>query len=148
MICEMAKPRARPPLGDDDYRRLLEFRVALRRFLKWSEEQAVHAGVTTQQHQLLLAVRGHAGGSSPTVGELAEHLLLRHHSVVELVDRTEHAGHVSRFVDDVDRRVVRVRLTDAGQHVLHELSAAHLEELVRLAPTVGRLANGLAPADP
>ena len=70
--------------------RLLEFRTGLRRFLHWSEEQARAAGLTAAQHQLLLAVRGHDGG--PTIGEVAEQLLLRHHSAVELVDRAERPG--------------------------------------------------------
>ena len=62
------------------YQELLAFRTALRRFLRWSEQQAAAAGVTGQQHQLLLAIRGHDGPGAPTVGDVAEHLLLRHHS--------------------------------------------------------------------
>ena len=73
-------------LTDDDYRRLLELRTGLRRFVRWSEQQARNAGITPAQHQLLLAVRGHPGGA-PTVSEIAAHLLLRHHSAVGLVDR-------------------------------------------------------------
>ncbi|HMK11464.1 MAG TPA: MarR family winged helix-turn-helix transcriptional regulator [Acidimicrobiales bacterium] len=134
-------------LDDEEYGELLAFRTALRRFLHWSDEQARRAGLTAQQHQLLLAIRGHAGGAQngaePTIGDIAESLLLRHHSAVELVDRAEQAGLVHRSVDDVDRRVVRLSLTAKGQRVLHKLSAAHLDELQRLAPTVARLARGL-----
>ncbi|MCU1361463.1 MAG: MarR family transcriptional regulator [Ilumatobacteraceae bacterium] len=131
------------PLRDQQYRELLQFRIALRRFLRWSDGQAVAAGLTAQQHQLLLAVRGHEGSSHPTVGDVAESLLLKPHSVVELVDRTEAAGFVRRIVDGDDRRVVRVSLTRRGQQVLEKLSATHLDELARLAPIVGRLARGL-----
>ncbi|HTN78072.1 MAG TPA: MarR family winged helix-turn-helix transcriptional regulator [Acidimicrobiales bacterium] len=129
-------------LADEQYSELLAFRTALRRFLHWSDEQARSAGLTPQQHQLLLAVRGHEG-SQPTVGDVADSLLLRHHSTVELVDRAEQAGLVHRSVDDTDRRVVRLGLTAKGQRVLHKLSAAHLDELQRLAPTVVRLARDL-----
>ena len=73
-------------IDDADYRRLLEFRTGLRRFLHWSEEQARAAGVTPAQHQLLLAIRGH-DGAGPTIGDVADYLLLRHHSAVGLVDR-------------------------------------------------------------
>lgn len=121
-------------LDDADYRRLLGFRDGLRRFLHWSEEQAKAAGLTPAQHQLLLAVRGHGG--PPTIGELADHLLLRHHSVVELVDRAEQAGLVRRESDRADHRIVHVRLTASGARRLATLSAAHLEELARLAPQV------------
>ncbi len=124
-------------LTDDDFARLLEFRDGLRRFLRWSEERARAAGVTPAQHQLLLAVRGH--GSPPSVGEVAEHLLLRHHSAVELVDRAVEAGLVRRTHGDVDQRVVRVALTDEGQDRLAALSQTHVEELGRVGPRLSVL---------
>jgi DNA-binding MarR family transcriptional regulator len=116
-----------------DYTKLLDFRTALRRFLHWSEDQARAAGLTPAQHQLLLAVKGHPGESDPTVGELAEHLLSKHHSVVELIDRAVVAGLVERHRDEDDHRVVRLRLTELGEQRLEDLSRAHLEELRRLA---------------
>lgn len=134
-------------LRDEQYVQLLDFRVALRRFLKWSEDQAAKTGITTQQHQLLLAIKGHPGPTSPTIGEVAEYLLVRHHSVVELIDRAERADLVSRRVDEDDRRVVHLDVTGHGRHVLHLLSAAHLEELARLAPIVGRLVADLGDRD-
>jgi DNA-binding MarR family transcriptional regulator len=130
-------------LSDEQYRELLQLRTALRRFLHWSDEQAAAAGITGQQHQLLLAVRGHDGPLAPTIGEVADHLMLRHHSAVELVDRAEQAGLVRRVLAVDDRRVVRLSLTAPGRRVLERLSAAHLDEFARLAPTVGRLARGL-----
>jgi DNA-binding MarR family transcriptional regulator len=135
-----------PTLDDEQYAELLAFRTALRRFLHWSDEQARTAGLTAQQHQLLLAIRGHKVDdehTAPTVGEVAESLLLRHHSTVELVDRAEQAGLVHRSVDDADRRIVRLGLTAKGQRLLDRLTAAHLDELQRLAPTVTRLARRL-----
>lgn len=131
-----------PPLADEQYEELLAFRTALRRFLHWSDEQARLAGLTAQQHQLLLAIKGHRG-DAPTIGDVAESLLLRHHSTVELVDRAAAASLVDRTVDDVDRRAVRLSLTAKGERLLQRLSAAHLDELRRLAPTVARLARGL-----
>ena len=65
---------------------------------------------------------------------MAEHLLLRHHSVVELIDRAETAGLVERAGDDRDQRVVRLALTDAGKERVAALAGAHLEELSRLRP--------------
>lgn len=119
-----------PRLTADDYGRLLAFRDGLRRFLHWSEEQAKGVGLTTAQHQLLLAVRGHEG--TPSISEVADHLLLRHHSVVELVDRAVTAGLVTRHEDPIDQRVVRLTLTATGEAKLSALAAAHLEELSRL----------------
>jgi DNA-binding MarR family transcriptional regulator len=128
---------------DADYRRLLELRTGLRRFLRWSEHQARAAGVTPAQHQLLLAIRGHRDERGPTVGDVAGHLLLRHHSVVGLVDRAKAAGLVTRNPDPDNSSVVRLRLTERGAEQLEALSELHLEELAHLAPTMHALWDAL-----
>lgn len=128
-----------PPtrLADSEYASLLRFRVGLRRFLRWSGEQAAKAGLTPAQHQLLLAIRGHLDSRGPSVGELAGYLCTRHHSVVQLIDRTEQLGLIARNRGNgEDRRVVRLALTRAGEEKLALLSTAHLEELRRLASLV------------
>jgi DNA-binding MarR family transcriptional regulator len=117
-------------LRDEQYKELLAFRDGLRRFQRWSDEQAKAVGLTGPQHQLLLAIRGH--GSPPSIGDVAGHLLLRHHSVVELVDRAVDLGLVVRVGDADDHRVVRLRLTRAGERKLAALTAAHVEEVARL----------------
>jgi DNA-binding MarR family transcriptional regulator len=122
-----------------DYRRLLETRTVVRRFLHWSEQRAAEAGLTAAQHQLLLAVRGHPSDEEPTIGELAEHLLLRHHSTVQLVDRAELAGLVVRHRDGDDHRRVRVALTPEGMRILESLSVQHLEELNRVGLAFGEI---------
>jgi DNA-binding MarR family transcriptional regulator len=121
-----------PEPSEADYARLLHFRSALRRFLHWSEEQARDAGLTPAQHQLLLAIKGHEGEAGPTIGDAAEYLALRHHSVVGLVDRAERAGLVERRRDPDDHRVIHLRLTAAGEERIRMLSAAHLRELDQL----------------
>ena len=121
---------SRRSLEDSDFARLLAFRDGLRRFQHWSERQARAVGLTPAQHQLLLAIRGH--GSPPSIGAVADHLLLRHHSAVELVDRAVAVGLVERIDDPADHRVVRLRLTDDGAARVAALADAHLEELSRL----------------
>jgi len=128
-----------PRLTQRDFERLLEFRVALRRFQRWSEDQAQAAGVTHVQHQLLVAIKGHAGDMPPTVGDLAGYLLLRPHSTVELVDRAEAADLVERAPDSDDGRVVRVRLTREGERILQQLTSAHLDRLHELAVVLDEL---------
>ena len=83
-------------LPDESYAQLLALRTGLRRFQRWSEQQAADAGLTPAQHQLLLAIRGHSDPRGPTIGEVADYLLLRHHSTVGLVDRADAAGLVTR----------------------------------------------------
>lgn len=126
-------PKSRK-LNDDDYRRLLEFRTAIRKFLKYSKTQAEQLDLTPTQHQLLLAIRGSRSESGPTIGQVAECLLIKHHSAVELVDRAESAGLVERRVDAADHRVVRLRLTRAGAAKLERISVANLNKIGRLGP--------------
>ncbi len=133
-----------PPLTRDDFEHLLAFRTSLRRFQRWSEDQAKAAGLTHVQHQLLVAVKGHPGGLPPTVSELADYLLLRHHSTVELVNRAEAAGLVRRIADMRDARLVRVRLTARGERILAQLTPAHLVELHSLAGVLDELVSGWA----
>ncbi|MGH9060751.1 MAG: MarR family winged helix-turn-helix transcriptional regulator, partial [Acidimicrobiales bacterium] len=112
----------RQKLSDADYRRLLTVRTGLRSFFRWSERQAALAGLTPAQHELLLAVRGHDDPRGPTISDLASHLLLRHHSVVGLVDRADARGLVVREGEPEDHRVVRVRLSREGERSLEALS--------------------------
>jgi DNA-binding MarR family transcriptional regulator len=126
----------------EDFEHLLAFRTSLRRFQRWSEDQARAAGLTHVQHQLLVAVKGHPGSQPPTIGDLAGYLLQRHHSTVELVDRAEAAGLVRRVGDVQDARVVRVRLTAKGDRILSELTPAHLVELHSLAAVLNELVAG------
>lgn len=130
---------AEPPLSDADYRTLATFRAELRRFLRFSEEAARAAGLSPQQHQLLIAIRGHDGPDPPTVGELATALQIRHHSVVELIDRSVEAGFVRREPSMVDQRRVHVVLTPRGEAMLRSLTAAHRQEHRRLAAILARL---------
>jgi DNA-binding MarR family transcriptional regulator len=132
------------PIHDSDYARLLTVRTGLRRFERWSAEQAATHGLTTSQHQLLLAVRGHHDPHGPTIGEAADYLLIRHHSAVELVDRTEKAGLILRTRDAEDRRAVRLRLSPRGTRLLAALSSAHLEEIARLTPLFESFLDTLA----
>jgi DNA-binding MarR family transcriptional regulator len=128
---------------DQDYQQLLQLRTGLRLFQRWSEQQAAAAGLTPAQHQLLLAIRGHPDPRGPTIGDVAAHLLLRHHSAVGLVDRAETAGMVKRTPDPQNASTVRLRLTDEGARRLATLSEQHLEELAHLAPTMRTLWDAL-----
>jgi DNA-binding MarR family transcriptional regulator len=117
-------------MRDSDYRALARFRYALRVFLRFSEDAARADGLTPNQHQLLLAVRGFPGGR-PTIGDVAEWLQLQHHSTVELVDRVVDAGYVRRIADRDDRRRQRLVLTAAGARTIERLSEIHRAELRR-----------------
>jgi DNA-binding MarR family transcriptional regulator len=116
-----------------DFENLLAFRVALRRFQRWSEDRAGEVGLTHVQHQLLVAIKGHPGDRPPSVRELADYLLLQSHSALGLVQRAESAGFVRRRPDPDDARVVRVELTEKGDQLVTELTKVTLAEMRKLA---------------
>lgn len=133
--------------ADFDYAALLRFRVALRTFNRWSEDQAATLGLTHTQHQLLLAVKGHADPRGPTIGEAAEYLLVRHHSAVELASRVEAIGLIERTADRDDGRVVRLRLTPSGEDRIRELTKIVLNELRSLALVLEALTDNAGATD-
>lgn len=133
----------RPAKGDTthavDYETLAEFRYQLRKFLAFSEAAADKAGLTPQQHQALLAIKGFSSPGPISVGDLARFLLIRHHTAVELVDRMTKLELLSRIVDDDDGRRVLVKLTRKGEQKLRTLSKIHFEELRSASPALTRI---------
>jgi DNA-binding MarR family transcriptional regulator len=123
-------------LTKQEFEALARFRFGIRRYLRFSEETVRRCGLTPQQYQLLLALKGFPEREWATVRELAERLQLRHHSVVELVDRAQGQGLVERAANPDDARSVRVLLTGEGERILGRLSALHREELRRLDATL------------
>jgi DNA-binding MarR family transcriptional regulator len=129
-------PRSRP--SQSDYSALAEFRYVLRRFLDFSEKAARKAGLTPRQHQALLVIKGYRGGDPISVGDLAERLVIHHHSAVELTNRLVESGLVVRLHDENDQRRVLLCHTERADACLEELSGAHLDELSRIRPLLGQ----------
>jgi len=121
-------------LSKSDYERLAQFRYLVRSFLAFSDTAARRAGLTARQHQALLAIKGYPERQRVSVGELAERLGLRHHSVVGLLDRLASHGLIRRQTSTGDRRQVLIELTPKAETMLEHLSRAHRAELKRLAP--------------
>lgn len=127
----MIKPKK---LLKRQYETLAAFRYELRKFIHYSEIAAHNCGLTPQQHQALLAIKGFPDRDHVTVGELAERLQLRHHSVVGLVNRLVMEKLVVRIPSEGDRRQVLIQLTPKGEKTLEKLSAVHREQLKRIGP--------------
>ena len=115
-------------------RTLAEFRYEMRRFMQFSEQAAQEAGVQAKQYQLLLQVAAASPAITVTIAYVAERLGLKHNSAVELVDRSEREGLVSRSEDDLDRRRTILRVTRKGSQLLSKLAGQHGRELREAAP--------------
>ena len=120
-----------PNLGE-----LAEFRFQLRKFLSFSEVASEACGIAAQQYQLMQVIGALKPGQSASISYLADRMILRHNSTVELVDRAERAGLVRRRDDEKDLRRSLVELTQNGRSILTKLVAQHIEELVKRAPSL------------
>lgn len=143
MSARLKKPAPRG-LSATDYGRLAEFRYVLRHFLIFSENAASATGLSAQQHQALLAIKGARGATPVTAGLLAERLGIRHHSAVGLLDRLAGKNLIRRQRNREDRRQVLILLTPKAERLLARLSAAHQGELRRIAPLLRGLLTQLA----
>jgi DNA-binding MarR family transcriptional regulator len=129
-------------LSDADFVRLANFRYALRCFLEFSESAAAREGVTPQQHQALLVIRA-SDGATATVGHLAGRLRIRHNTAVELAQRLEHSGLITRRISGEDRRTVLLSLTPDGSTRLEKLTQVHRAELQQLSPELMQMIRSL-----
>ncbi|HEY6945348.1 MAG TPA: MarR family transcriptional regulator [Candidatus Acidoferrum sp.] len=116
-------------LSSDEYKALAELRYRIRKFLREGDTVASEAGLEPQQYLLLLMIRGIPDGQEATVSNLAERLVLKHHSVVELIDRMEAHGYVRRSRSREDRRSVLVSLLPRGEKLLGEVAQHRVSEL-------------------
>jgi DNA-binding MarR family transcriptional regulator len=126
-----------------EYETLAALRYRLRQFLRFSEEAAHRVGLTPQQHQALLAVKGFPGRDKITISELAERLQIRHQSAVGLTDRLAARNLIRRHSNPTDRRRVNLALTAHGEKVLENLSATHREQLRGIGPEIETLLRRL-----
>ena len=110
---------------------LAEFRYRLRSFLSFSESAAERHGIQAQQYQLMQVIASLPDGQQASISYLADRMVLRHNSTVELVDRAEKAGLVARQSDPKDLRRSLVRLTPEGVRILRALVGEHIAELRR-----------------
>lgn len=140
----LKKSKSRRSLKKAEYETLAAFRYALRSFLRFSEEAAAGVGLTPQQHQALLAVKGFPGRDYVTNGELAEQLQLKHHSAVGLVNRLEAQGLLAREQGHSDKRQVYLTLTPRGTKLLAQLTTAHQDELRQIASQLSSILERLA----
>ena len=130
-------------LPKSTFDKLAELRYQLRNFMHFSEEAARKMGITPQQHQLLLMIKGYPGREYASPSELAERLQFRHNTCLGLISRTEQLGLIYREQNQKDQRSVWIHLTDNGEKILERLSQIHLDELDRIGIWVKHQNNEL-----
>jgi DNA-binding MarR family transcriptional regulator len=126
----------REPDDAVDYEALAQFRFELRKFQAFSTAAALQAGLTPQQHQALLTIRGFSTRDPLSIGDLADFLLIQPHTAVGLVDRMTKLELISRSIDAADGRRVLLKLTREGERRLRKLSKIHQDELAAIGPAL------------
>lgn len=134
-----AAGRRRAGLSDAEYAALGQFRWSMRQFLQFSEEGAREQGISSQQHQALLAIRSHPGPEALTIGGLAERLFIKNHSALELIARMAENGLVERTASDEDRRRVLLRILPRGAEILETISLRNLGQLNETAEILSEI---------
>ena len=119
-----------------DYQALAEFRFQLRKFFHFSEQAARSADLEPRQYQLLLAVKGLPKDRRPRIRDLADLLMVEHHSMVELIDRLASRKYIRRTRGEQDHREVLISLTPHGEKVLKDLALIHHAELSTRGPAL------------
>ena len=122
-----------------DYEALAQFRYRLRVFLEFADTNARKVGLTSQQYQALLTIKGLSGETPMFVGELAGFLLIKHHTAVELVGRMVRLGLLQKTVDASDNRRVLVTLTKKGNLLLRKVAAVNFRHLGTSSLTLSRV---------
>ena len=136
------KARRPSTLQDSDYRTLALVRAQLRAFAHFTKMNTGRAGLTPQQHQILLALRA-ADGVELTIGELATTMFLKPHSVSGMADWLQSLGLVERRHGEGDRRRVILNLTPKANQLLASLGQVHKAELRRIRPLLTALLSAL-----
>jgi DNA-binding MarR family transcriptional regulator len=141
---QLKRAERRHRLRTRDYAQLAAFRYTLRRFLRFSEAAAARVGLTSQHYQAMLVLRGCPDDKRVTINDLAQQLLIKHNSAVELVDRLAREDLVVREPSSADRRKVELRLTGRGRQMLAKLARMHRAELQRIGPLLKRFFGELS----
>ena len=135
-----------PPLTRGHYEAIAAFRYRLRLFLAFSEAAAAEVGLPAQQHQALLIVAGHAEGAAPTIGHVAQRLVIEPQTATELVARMVATGLLVKRTSALDARRQELALTAKAADLLQRLTTVHLRELSDLRDVLTRAVDeGIVP---
>lgn len=106
---------------------IADFRAMMNQLKCASSERLLHEGVSMAQIHIMYTVLRHG---DMTMSRLADVLNVSDSNATGLVDRMEERGFIQRDRVPTDRRVVLVRVTEAGEHLLREVDALS-DEILR-----------------
>ncbi|MBB3560332.1 DNA-binding MarR family transcriptional regulator [Rhizobium sp. BK512] len=125
-------PNVDRALSETEYEALANLRYRIRKFRQFSGKAAEKLGLTRQQHQALLTIKGLGAGGRMSLSALADRLFLSPPEAAELAASLQEAGHVT--IEAKQKRRPVVLLTAQAEKLLRRLTSAHLYEIREMAP--------------
>jgi DNA-binding MarR family transcriptional regulator len=153
---ELQQSKPETSLAEEVY---LEIRLTAELSGRWCIEAMKPMGLSLSQFNVLRILRGALPGSLPA-GRIAERMVNRDPDLTRLLDRLEGAGYVEKARSAHDRRVVDVRITQAGLDVVRraseavrtrlqaEMGALGERRLAQLADLLEQIRHRAAPPSP
>lgn len=123
------------PLVDPYGPIIADFRAAMNQVKCASSERLVRKGISMAQLHILYTLQ--RSGEMP-MSRLADVLQVSLSNATGLIDRVEERGFVERTRVPEDRRIVMIRVTDAGRRMLEEVDAISSELLRSVFGRIGR----------
>jgi MarR family transcriptional regulator, organic hydroperoxide resistance regulator len=114
---------------------IADFRAAMSQIKCASSERLVRMGISMAQLHILYTLQ--RSGEMP-MSRLADVLHVSLSNATGLIDRIEERGFVERTRVPEDRRVVMIRVTDAGRRMLEEVDAISSDLLRSVFGRIGR----------
>jgi DNA-binding MarR family transcriptional regulator len=131
----VADATASGPLDDPYGPIIADFRAAMNQVKCASSERLLRKGVSMAQLHILYTLQ--RSGEMP-MSRLAEVLQVSLSNATGLIDRIEERGFVERTRVPEDRRIVMIRVTDAGRRMLDEVDAISSDLLRSVFGRIGR----------
>lgn len=125
-------PNVDRALSETEYEALANLRYRIRKFRQFSGKAAEKLGLTRQQHQALLTIKGLGVGGRMSLSALADRLFLSPPEAAELAASLQEAGHIT--IEAKQKRRPVVLLTAQAEELLRRLTSAHLYEIREMAP--------------
>lgn len=131
-----AEAAAQGARADDPYGAIIaDFRAAMGQLKCASSERLLRLGISMAQLHILYTLQRY--GEMP-MSRLADVLNVSLSNATGLIDRIEERGFVERTHIPEDRRVVLIRVTEAGARMLDEVDAVSDELLRSVFGRIGR----------
>lgn len=95
-------------------------------------------GIKHSEMMVLFRIKKHSGEHGVKVSEISHHLKVTPPTVSQLINTLEENGLIKRSIDSIDRRSIRVKLTEKGEAIVKRAFDALYAKYNGLVETLGK----------